>query len=447
MYEDSAYLPGLSPVQGKKIDVAFDGGLLSSDGGLLLLREVERKLGLARRLAACLPDRRAPEKVRHGIADMIRLRLLLIAAGYEDANDCDSLRTDPLFKMAVGRAPESGADLCSQPTMSRLENAPSRIVLGRMMAAMVDLFCDSWARVPNRIVLDIDDTEDRVHGRQQLSLFNAHYDGYCFLPIHIYEALSGKPVAAILRPGKTPSGNEVRTVLKHVIRRIRANWPRVEILVRGDGHYGRPEVMTWCEANSVSYIFGLGGNATLHGMVSDLTEDVALWRAGKGDDAKVRRYADLRYAAGSWAEPRRVIARIEASAQGVDRRFVVTNLSGRAKTLYERVYCARGQAENLIKAHKLHLASDRTSCHSATANQFRLILHSAAYWLLHTLRAATPRRSFWRRAQFDTLRLRLIKIAARVIEMATRIKVSFPTACPDKAMLALLAGRIAALPP
>ena len=161
----------------------------------------------------------------------------------------------------------------------------------------------------------------------------------------------------------------------------------------------------------------------------------------------VRRYADLRYAAGSWREHRRVIARIEASAQGVDRRFVVTNLPGRAKTLYDRVYCARGQAENLIKAHKLHLASDRTSCHSATANQFRLILHSAAYWLLHTLRAATPRRSFWRTAQFDTLRLRLIKIAARVIEKATRIRVSLPSACPHHAIFALLARRLAPRPP
>ncbi len=444
---DTTYLPGLSPVSGKKVRASFDGGLLSSNGGLLLLREVERKLGIAERLAACLHDRRASEKVRHTVAEMIRFRMFAIAAGYEDANDCGALRADPVFKMTVGRAPESGADLCSQPTMSRLENTPSRIALGRMMAAMVDLFCDSWARVPNRIVLDIDDTEDRVHGKQQLSLFNAYYDGYCFLPIHIYEATSGKPVAAILRPGKTPSGTEVRTVLKHVIRHIRANWPRVEILVRGDGHYCRPEVMTWCETNGVSYIFGLGGNATLHGMVSELTEDVAVRRAGKGDGVKIRRYADLRYAAGSWAKPRRVIARIEASTQGVDRRFVVTNLPSRAKTLYERVYCARGQAENLIKAHKLHLVSDRTSCHSATANQFRLIIHSAAYWLLHTLRAATPRRSFWRTAQFDTLRLRLIKIAARVIEMTTRIKVSFPTACPDQAILALLAGRIAALPP
>ena len=365
----------------------------------------------------------------------------------EDADDCDALRSDPIFKMALGRAPESGEALCSQPTMSRLENAPSRSEVARMMAAMVDLFCDSFERVPGRIVLDIDDTEDKVHGGQQLALFNAHYDSYCFLPIHVFEATTGKPVCAILRPGKTPSGAEARTIVKHLIGRIRRNWPRVEILLRGDSHYARPEVMDWCEAGGVDYIFGLAGNEVLHRRVAALVEDVALRRAGKGADAKVRRFADLRYAAATWRAERRVIARVEATARGADRRFVVTNLSGRSKHLYERVYCARGQAENLIKAHKRHLASDRTSCMSATANQFRLILHSAAYWLLHSLRAAAPKRSVWRTAQFDTIRLRLIKIAARVVEMRTRIKVSLPSACPDQAILTLIADRLAARPP
>ena len=168
---------------------------------------------------------------------MIRFRALLIAAGYADANDCDALRADPAFKMAVGRLPERGADLCSQPTMCRLENLPGPIALKRMMAAMVELFCDSFDDVPRRIVLDIDDTEDRVHGGQQLALFHAHYDSRCFLPIHVYEASSGKPVAVILRPGRTPGGAEVALVLRHIVKAIRARWPRVEILVRGDSHY------------------------------------------------------------------------------------------------------------------------------------------------------------------------------------------------------------------
>jgi hypothetical protein len=192
--------------------------------------------------------------VSHSIVETIRFRALLIAAGYPDADDCDALRTDPAFEIALGRAPGSGADLCSQPTMSRLENLPAATALKRMMAAMVELFCDSFAEMPRRIVLDIDDTEDRVHGNQELALFHAHHGGRCFLPVHVYEASTGKPVAVILRPGKTPDGTEVALVLRHVIRRIRARWPRVDILVRGDSHYGRPEAMSWCERNRVGYV-------------------------------------------------------------------------------------------------------------------------------------------------------------------------------------------------
>lgn len=443
MDEHSEYLPFLSPVDRRHVRVAFDGGLLSSDGGVLLLREAERKLGIAARLARCMSDRRDPARIDHTLADMLRFRMFAIAAGYEDGDDCDALRDDPVFKLAAGRAPASGARLCSQPTMSRLENAPSRIALGRMLAAMVDLFCDSWASVPRAIVLDIDDTWDEAHGRQQLSLFNAHYDGYGFLPIHIYEATSGKPVATILRPGKTPGGAEVRTILKHVVRRIRANWPEVAILVRGDSHYGRPEALDWCEDNGLSYVFGLAGNEALRRLTRPLAEDAAVRRALAGASGKVRRYAGFPYAAQSWRRQRRVVARIEASEHGSDTRFVVTNLAVKPKRLYERLYCARGRMENLIKAHKTHLASDRTSCHSAQANQFRLILHTAAYWLLHTLRAATPRRSFWRTAQFDTLRLRLLKLAARVVEKATCINVALPCACPDKAVFAHLARAFA----
>src|SRR3954464_12040932 len=392
MAEHAPFLPGLSPVRGKPVHVAFDGGRLTSDGGVLLLAEVERRLGLAERLARCLADPRSPERVRHTLAEMIRFRVLLIAAGYPDANDCDALRADPVFKMALGRAPESGAALCSQPTMCRLENLPTVTALKRMMAAMVELFCDSFEQVPTRIVLDIDDTEDRVHGRQELALFHAHYDGRCFLPIHVYEAITGKPVAVILRPGKTPDGAEIMLILRHVIRAIRRRWPKVDILVRGDSHYGRPEAMTWCERNRVGYVFGLAGNKVLLRRVAGLAEATALERV-EGGAAKVRRFAEFAYAARSWSAERRVIARVEASDKGADSRFVVTNLRGTPRWLYETLYCARGQAENLIKAHKRHLASDRTSCSKATANQFRLLIHTAAYWLLHSLRGCAARRS------------------------------------------------------
>src|SRR3954447_13690310 len=257
MADGASFLPGLSPVGGKPVHVAFNGGRLTSDAGVLVVGEMERRLGIAERLASCIEDRRAPERVRHGLAEMIRFRALMIAAGYVDANDCDALRTDPAFKMAVGRLPESVAELCSQPTMCRLENLPTTTALKRMMVAMVGLFCDSFSEVPQRIVLDIDDTEDRVHGHQQLSLFHAYYDSRCFLPIHIYEATTGKPVAVVLRPGKTPDGVEGALVLRHVVGAIRAGWPRVEIVVRGDSHSSRPEAVNWLERNPVGYIFGL----------------------------------------------------------------------------------------------------------------------------------------------------------------------------------------------
>jgi hypothetical protein len=221
MAENAPFLPGLSPVSGKPVHLAFDGGRLTSDAGVVVLAEIERRLGIAERLAGCIADPRAPERVRHSLVEMIRYRALLIAAGYPDANDCDALRDDPAFKMAVGRLPETGAELCSQPTMCRLENLPTKTTLIRMMDAMVDLFCDSFEQVPRRILLDIDDTLDRVHGGQQLSLFHAHHDSRCFLPIHIYEAVTGKPVAVILRPGKTPDGAEVALVLRHLVKAIR----------------------------------------------------------------------------------------------------------------------------------------------------------------------------------------------------------------------------------
>jgi len=436
----------LPAVARKKVSVGFDGGMLSSDAGVLLLRGVEGRLGIASRLAACLNDRRDPDRIDHPIEEMLRLRMFAIAAGYEDATDCNKLRDDPVFKMAVGRAPESGAALCSQPTLSRLENAPSKIEIARLMGAMVDQFCASYSRTPASIILDIDDTFDAVHGRQQLSLFNAHYDERCFLPIHIYEGTSGKPVAVILRSGKTPGGIEVRTILKHVIARIRRHWPKVAILVRGDSHYGRPEAMAWCEANGISYIFGFAGNDVLAGMVRPVADALCVGRAEQGASAR-RTWTTLRYTAKSWKTRRRLVARLEATKLGLDVRYVVTSLTGSAKHLYETIYCGRGQAENFIKLHKAQLASDRTSCRDPRANQMRLILHTAAYWLLHRLRTAAPKRSTWRTAEFTTLRLRLIKIAARVVEGAARIRLWLPTACPDAAVFRLLVGRFAATGP
>ncbi len=446
MQEDTLFLPGLSPVGRHQIHARFDGGSLSSDGGVLLLREIERKLKFADMLASCLHDTRDAGRIVHDYATMISERMFAIACGHEDCDDLDELRHDPAFKIACERLPDSGNPLASQPTLSRLENTPSWRELARMGLALIDLFCDSFRAVPNHIVLDIDDTTDRTHGDQQLCLFNTHAGGYCFQPIHIYDAASGKPVCFLLRPGKRPSGEEAARILRHVIRRIRRNWPRVVITVRGDGHYGTPEVMDLLEQHGCFYIFGLPENKRLKRLSHPWSEDVAVRRVSSGKD-KLRRFFQIRYGAKSWSRERKVIARVEASEQGCDTRFIVTNLPGRAKHLYEKVYCARGKMENLIKEHKLYTKSDRTSCHRWEANQFRLFLHTGAYWLLLLLRGAAPKRSRFRAATFETIRRAFVKIAVRVEQLKSRITIALPTACPQRKMLVMLMERIKAQSP
>jgi len=429
---DDTVAPFLFPAVGrKKVTAAFDGGRITSDGGVMLLAAAERRVGLADRLARLIADPRNPLFVSHSIADILRARMLAIACGYEDADDLDHLRTDPGFKLACGRLPDSGRDLCSQPTVSRWENAPTLREVVRLSYALVDAYCDSYARPPTAVTLDIDDTVDVVHGHQQLSLFNAHHDEPCFMPIHVYDIATSRPVAILLRPGRTPSGHEVRGHVRRLVRRIRNHWPATRLTIRGDGHYGRPEVMAWCEANDVDYIFGLPGNAVLSRLLEDVADDVRVRRA-EAQAPALRRYAEIRYGAKSWGCKRRVSARIEATTLGLDIRCVVTNLrAGSAEWLYDTLYCARGQAENLIKLHKSQLASGRTSCRSALANQVRLVLHTAAYWLMLTVRDAIPKPQPLAAAEFATLRMRLIKIAARITETATRVRIAFAAACPE----------------
>ena len=434
MHDDTIEPFWFPAVGRKKLTAAFDGGRLTSDGGVMLLAAAERRNGIAQRLASLIADPRNPLLITHSVGDILRARMLAIACGYEDADDLDHLRSDPGFKLACGRLPDTGADLCSQPTMSRWENAPTLREVVRMTYAMIDIYCSSYPRPPAAVTLDIDDTVDVVHGHQQLALFNAYYDERCFLPIHVYETATSRPVALLLRPGKTPTGDEVRRHLRRLVRRIRRHWPATRLTIRGDGHYGRPEVMAWCEANDVDFIFGLPGNAVLSRLVEITADDVRVRRA-EAEAGIVRRYAETRYCAKSWGCERRVAVRIEATVQGLDIRYVVTNLQGgSAEWLYDTLYCARGQAENLIKLHKSQLASDRTSCRSALANQVRLVLHTAAYWLMLTVRDAIPRSHALGTAEFTTLRLRLLKIAGRISETATRVRIAFAAACPQSAL-------------
>jgi hypothetical protein len=376
------------------------------------------------------------------LTDILRARIFAIACGYEDANDLDRLRNDPAFKLACGRLPDSGQDLCSQPTCSRLENLPDLRTVIRLGRVLVDLWLSSYPAPPKSVTLDIDDTLDVVHGHQQLSLFNGHHDERCFLPIHIYDAATGRPVAMILRPGKTPSGKEIRGHLRRLARCIRARWPDTRILVRGDSHYGRVEVMAWCEENAIDYVFGLAGNKVLKRLVDASADDIRTRRALEQKPV-LRGYVETRYEAKSWKAERRVAARIEATTMGLDIRFVVTNLAkGSAEHIYDVVYCARGQAENLIKMHKSQLASDRTSCRRAVANQMRLVLHTAAYWLMLTLREAVPATHHLGKAEFATLRLRLLKLGARVTETVSRIRLAFAAACPEASLFRSIAAKL-----
>ena len=448
---DAIPLPfDLPSVHRKKLTVDFDGGNQSSNGGLLLLRQAERKLGICRRLANTMPDRRDPRRICHELFEMVMARVSAIACGHEDAIDLDRLRHDPLMKLAVGRCPDSGAALASQSTISRLENAPSRTEAARLTAALVD---QAGATVtPGKLeILDIDDTFSAAHGGQQLAFWNAHHDERGFASMHIYHVASNTPIVTILRPARTPKGTEVCTVIKHVTKRMRRHWPQTRIVWRGDSHYGRVEAMEWAEDNGADYIFGLAGNAVLDALVAEATTYLRFHHA-MSSKAKLRSFASFMYQAGSWKRPRKVVARLECSLQPVagetgmrqevDIRYVVTSLKGSAQHLYENVYCQRGQMENLIKLHKAQLASDRMSCHSATANQVRLVLHTIAFWLMHGVRAAIPKTSPLASCEFATIRERLIKIGARVIEHIARIRVQLPTSCPEAALFRSIALRL-----
>jgi hypothetical protein len=450
MPDDTPLSVAYPAVARKKVTAAFDGGRLSSDSGVMLLSLAERRRGIAKTLAALIDDPRDPAHITHTVEDVLQARVFAIACGYPDGNDLNWLRFDPAFKLACGRLPETGADLCSQPTVSRWENAPTLQEIIRLTYALIDIWCGSYKAPPTSVVLDIDDTLDVAHGRQEMAEWNAHYDERCFLPIHIYDTATGRPVAVILRPGKTPSGVEVRRWLRRLIKRIRQHWPVTRITIRGDGHYGRDEAMSWCEDNGVDYIFGFGGNAVLDRLVEGEADDIRTRRA-EGKLAILRGYAETRYAAKSWTRERRVAARIEAKEsdeddilrRGLDVRYVVTSLnSGSAGHIYAAVYCARGQAENLIKQHKAQTASDRTSCRSPLANQFRLILHTAAYWLLLDVRDHVPSWHPLRQSEFSSIRLHLLKVAGRIVETASRIRVALASCCPEAALFGLVAFRL-----
>jgi hypothetical protein len=419
----------LAPVGTKSVELDFDGGRLSSDAGVVLLKDIDDQLGLTRALAAVLSDPRDAGRIHFTPEDLLKQRVFQIAAGYEDANDSNTLRDDPIFKLMLDRLPESGAPLASQPTISRFENRVSRPQLYRMALVLLEQFIASYASPPPVIVLDVDDTEDRVHGQQEHARYDGYYGGYCFMPLHLYEGLSGRLMTTILK-AKRFTGTQMLAVLKRLIKRLRHAWPDTLLIFRGDSHFAYPEVMQWIEEQpDLSYVTGLTSNAVLQELAHEVVEQAKRAYARRG--AKVTRFHSTRYQAGTWSRSRRVVIKVEVAEQGVNTRFVVTDMEhARTQVLYQHIYCARGQAENEIKDHKLYLKSDRTACHRFAANQFRLLLHSAAYVLLDTLRRDVLRTTQWASATMETIQLRILKLGARVQEFKERIKISLPSSCP-----------------
>ncbi len=424
-----------APIAGKKVQADFDGGEITSDAGVLTLRETEAQVGIVAAISAAIHDLRDSRYVDHQVRGIVAQRVNQIACGYEDANDCNKLRNDPAHKLAAGKLPVSDSPLASQPTASRLENVASRTDLYRMGSAFVDIFIASYSAPPEIIVLDFDDTEDKTHGQQQLSLFNSYYDSRCYLPLHVYEGLSGKLITSILRPGSRPKGSQIVAILKRLVARIRASWQNTIIVFRGDSHFCTPEVLRYCHENDIKYCIGLAGNAVLKRLAEPLISEAKAVFARS--NIPVRLYESFSYKAGTWDKPTRVIAKAEISSSCASLRFLATDLDKPDEaTIYQDIYSPRGRMENYIKDHKLHLKSDRTSCNSFEANQFRLFLSSAAYVLMHAFRENALKGTEFARAQFDTIRLHLLKIGAKVRELKTRIKIHLPSSFPHKAVLA-----------
>jgi len=436
MTQDNQLSFEFKTISGKKVTADFTGGDVTSDGGVLIVRELVNRMGIVDRLADVVSDVRHQSYVRHDAKTLLAQRILQIVCGYEDADDCDALRTDPAFKAACDRLP-SGSDLASQPTMSRFENALSSKDVYRIADVLVRQFLSSYATPPEGIILDLDDTDDPTHGAQQLSLFNGYHDEYCYMPLFIFEGTSGRLITSILRPGKRPGGSEVRSIVKRVITRIRTAWPKVGILIRGDSHFATPELYAWCDCHDVEYVLGLSGNAILKALSQ--TALSAARREYERSGGKSRVFRQISYQAKTWHRSLRVVVMAEVSAMGDNVRFVVTSLeSSRPSFIYETVYCGRGQMENFIKDHKIALKSGRTSCHRFTANCVRLMLHSAAYVIMHALREQALAGTDFASSQFDTIRLRLLKIGAEVRELKTKLLFILPTSFPLKEVFAVM---------
>ncbi len=425
----------------KTLEVKFSGLDLSSDAGLLLVRQAEQGQEICQGLAQCLEDQRDPSKIKHTMNQLVSQRIYQIAGGYEDANDSNYLRHDPILKIACERVPVMGEELlASQPTMSRLENQVTKKELAAIRRLFVEKFIEAHQQVPKEIILDIDGWDAQTHGHQQLSLFHGYYGHKIYFPVLINEAESGYPLILQLRAGNSHSGKGISGILRWLFWRLKQAWPQVQIILRGDAGFSLPELIRLCERSGVQYAFGLSSNAVLKRKISNLLELARLQYIRTQE--KARLFDDVYYAAGSWPSPRRVIMKAEWLEKGANPRFLVTNLLTEATELYDQFYVQRGaSSEHRIKELKLGIKADRLSCQKFMVNQFRLFLSQAAYLLLLTIRKATEGTRL-AQAQVTRLRSTLIKTAAKVTVSVRRVLVELAAHCPFAAEIRLIAERL-----
>ena len=422
--------------RGRKVQADFEGGEVSSDGGLLLLREVDRHLEVLKRAAALLPDQRQPGKVRHSLESMLRQRVFAVAQGYEDLNDHEQLRHDPLLQTAAGRV----GRLASAPTLCRMENQADRHSAMALNDLLVDLFIESQEEAPKEVVLDFDATDDVVHGRQEGRFFHGYYDHYCFLPLYVF--CGSQPLLAWLRPSNIDAARGAWLALRWLVERLREAWPGVRIIWRADSGFCRWRMLQWSERNGVDYIVGLARNSRVTQLASDLQQEAEQgWEASA---EKQRRFDWIEYGARSWDRSRRVIAKAEHSEKGSNPRFVVTSLDGQAEALYDELYCARGDMENRIKEQQLGLFADRTSCHAWWPNQLRLLLSTLGYVLVDGLRRLGLEGTEWARRQASTLRVCLLKIGAVIVRNTRRVVVHLSSSWPGRDYFLLVHARLRA---
>jgi hypothetical protein len=419
----------------KLIQAGFDGGDLSSDAGLILLKMVDEKLGLIDQVASQLIDKRDPNRCRYSTADLLRQRVFAIAQGYEDLNDHDHLRKDVLMRTSMGRD-EDGA---SSPTLCRFENSQTRASALACTEVLINQFVASYAQAPKQLVLDFDATDDRVHGNQEYKFFHGYYDHYCFLPLYVFA--NDQLLVSYLRPSNIDGAKHAWAVLKLLVDRLRMSWPDVEIVFRGDSGFCRHRMLKWCERVGVDYVVGISRNTRLERLLKPTMDMAQEAYANVGD--KQRRFTDFDYGAKSWGQTRRIIGKAEVNAFGTNPRFVVTSLLEDAQEIYDDLYCARGDMENRIKEQQLGLFADRTSAHKWWTNQFRVLLSSLAYVLVETIRRLALKHTDLAQAQVTTIRLRLFKVAAAITVNTRRIRLYMANNYPHKSLWSRAAEKLA----